>query len=96
MILAAVAAVAIGGEALRRRRAEFLERAEYFAEREAVSWRLRDQLLREASRSPGLKSGADRFAGFAAYEAAMRRKYERAARLPFLPVAPDPPDPLPE
>ncbi len=29
----------------------------------------------------------------AAYHAAMRRKYERAARYPWLPVAPDPPMP---
>jgi hypothetical protein len=46
--------------------------------------------------------GADVFMGFglvkpnamrAAYHARMRRKYERAARYPWLPVEPDPPEP---
>jgi hypothetical protein len=32
-------------------------------------------------------------AAYAAYHAALRRKYERAAARPFLPVAPDPPPP---
>ena len=29
------------------------------------------------------------------YHGAMRRKYERAARYPWLPVEPDPPEPSP-
>ena len=46
--------------------------------------------------------GVDVFSGFglvkpnaqrAAYHAEMRRKYERAARSPWLPVEPDPPEP---
>lgn len=39
------------------------------------------------------RPGFSKFRRIYDYEVAMRRKYERAARYPWLPVAPDPPEP---
>jgi hypothetical protein len=123
MILVAVAAVATGAEVMRRRRAEFLSRAESSAARERfhqwdrdyqlepvaeqqrkVDWLSRkvaeqpdDEPLRQlrdrfASDLSVLKADVDDAARSTAYDAAMRRKYERAARYPWLPVDRDPPE----
>jgi hypothetical protein len=43
--------------------------------------------------SVGVRREADACAERIAYHSRMRRKYERAARFPWLPVEPDPPEP---
>jgi hypothetical protein len=39
------------------------------------------------------RAGERRYRALARYHVELRRKYERAARYPWLPVAPDPPEP---
>jgi hypothetical protein len=94
MILVAVVAIATGAEVMRRRRAVYLAYAEYYSEREDRARRAHDEALASAAVLPRFGSAADSFGKLADYDASMRRKYERAADYPFLPVAPDPPDPL--
>ena len=71
----------VGGVRLKRRRDSFLARARFHAQTEAA--------CREAGRPAPDPSDWP----IIEYDAAMARKYRRAARYPWLPVEPDPPDP---
>src|SRR5436309_1037307 len=51
------------------------------------------RLVSDSRRPHMLRAYVPLRSGRAAYYAALRRKYERAARYPWLPVAPDPPPP---
>jgi hypothetical protein len=94
---------AAGFAALWRRSADFRERARYHANEESL-FLSRAQLWDDGS-SAGCREvppdatpeeyaqGARRCRARAAYQAALGRKYERAAARPWLPVAPDPPVP---
>jgi hypothetical protein len=81
MIAVAVVGLAMGGDRLERRRDDFLVLAQYHAAEEAfrrgVGRRVRHPLL------PRMIEHA----------AALARKYRHAARHPWLPVAPDRPEP---
>jgi hypothetical protein len=103
MIAVAVVALLLGGEMMRRRRQRYREQADFHAFAEAFC--ARDVRMARATppAPPGGTAasllnldGADRTAveqaaSAAAYHAAMKRKYERAARYPWLSVEPDPP-----
>ena len=81
MVAVAIMGLACGGEAMRRRRAAFLARAEWHEGR---------------SLDPGLiftKEGDLLAAKPWAYHRDMAAKYEQAASRPWLPVPPDPPEP---
>jgi hypothetical protein len=47
----------------------------------------------DVSRGPGLRSRRFFAGAVAEHEGSLRRKYERAARYPRLPLEPDPPEP---
>jgi hypothetical protein len=81
MVAVAAAAILIGAETMRRRSERFRGMAERFG------------LLERACRLFywGPDTPVDNPKAF--YYADLRRKYERAARRPWLPVAPDPPEP---
>jgi hypothetical protein len=88
MLAVAVAGMACGGEVVRRRRAAFLAQAEVhraLADYLSVS---EHYVLRPGDTHLSL-TGRRR----AEVEARLAAKYERAARHPWLPVAPDPPEP---
>jgi hypothetical protein len=87
MIVVAVVGLLLGGSAkvhrLRRRQSEFIDRARWhggFVYNWNSRWR------------PTPSEATSRWI---AYHAEMARKYEHAAKYPWLPVAPDPPDPPP-
>ena len=95
MVAVAVAAGACGFIELGRRRAVYRARAKHSAGTEALirggAWGYRlvsDRFGREHR----VIDRAD-LRALATYHAVMKRKYERAARYPWLPVAPDPPPP---
>jgi hypothetical protein len=91
LIAVAVVSVALGGELMRRRRISHREQAASHSDAEELSRAYAD----DARGQPG-PIAPQRVAWgevLAAYHAAMSRKYERAARYPWLPVAPDPPPP---
>jgi hypothetical protein len=98
MVAVAVVAFFIAGEQMRRAAAHYRVQAEYHAlweasfRREATKWRgvqpwvlggLRGQQARDVMLVPEV----------AEYHARLRRKYEHAARYPWLPVEADPPPP---
>ena len=104
-MMVAVAIVAIllaAGIILAQRSAAYRDRA---ARHAFAEWLLDSEAkMRRATPLAGIEGpGAallktfpndhDRTAAQAAYQAAMRAKYERAARYPWLPVARDPPEP---
>jgi hypothetical protein len=97
MIAVAVAALIMTRVEVRRRQNEFQQLAEYHKKERALIvagrgrtsgeieiWLRHDPLQRSWRHSSVWK---------AAYHSAMREKYERAARYPWLPVEPDPPEP---
>jgi hypothetical protein len=73
----------VGGDQLKRRRNYFLYRARFHALTVDV-WKEAGWPALDPSDRPIIE-----------YDAAMARKYWRAARYPWLPVEPDPPDPDP-
>jgi hypothetical protein len=101
MIVAAVAAALmaawVGIARLRRLSSDFRARAEQHAGIEETLRRIVASDGADApvdiSLGPGLRSRRFTVWAVAEYEAALRRKYERAARYPWLPVEPDPPEP---
>ena len=99
MVVVAIVAFVIAGEQMRRASARYRLRAESHAlreadlRREAEKWRgvqpwvfggLRGQEARDVMLLPEFVEYHARFG---------RGKYERAARYPWLPVEPDPPEP---
>src|SRR3954469_25325987 len=95
MIAVAVVAVALGAGRRRQRAPTFLQRAAEFAERETTSWLMVEASCRR-NPLPGLivvHEDPMRHRWWALYLGRLRRKYERAARYPWLPVPPDPPPP---
>jgi hypothetical protein len=102
MALVAVAALLMGAVdgylRLRRRSVAFRARAEQHAAMEEMLRRLLidvsgDRSPVDISPGPGLPSKRFTARFVADREASLKRKYERAARYPWLPVAPDPPYP---
>lgn len=98
MVAVATAAVLLGGyvefNLLRRRSAMYRDRAREHSEMEMV---LREIAAREGSRTrldispgPGLRTKPFTIPVVIDFEAGLKRKYERAARYPWLSVAPDP------
>src|SRR5947209_518836 len=109
MAAVVIAALALGGERVRRHREWCIERAKVHGF-EAESYALYgDEDLYEPSFDPSTtaeemerqaavrrKNEADEASlrrSKSTYHSALRAKYERAARYPWLPVAPDPPEP---
>lgn len=89
MVGVAVTALALAADQVRRRRADYLGRAAINADAEQMSRAYADD-----ARGPHCDpQRVERGDALAAYHAALRLKYERAARRPWLPVAPDPPEP---
>ena len=79
LVAVAVVGAVFGVEVMRRRRAYYLDRAS-------------GHFIAAAPYTPGY-FGDHPDPAKAAFHEAMRRKYERAAARPWLPVAPDPPPP---
>ncbi len=88
MVAVAVVALALGFEVTRRRRGAFRELARI---NENSAWVLRSEL--SESDEPGPHGDLARMRRLADHCDAMRQKYARAARYPWLPVAADPPAP---
>jgi hypothetical protein len=103
MVIVVVAGLLMGGSVagyrLERRRADCVRLAQYHAYMEDSLWRLEPRNIFEmqsGSRLEALLSDVDvALSRRVAYHAAMARKYRRAARSPWLPVEPDPPEPEP-
>jgi hypothetical protein len=101
MIAVAVAGLLLYGDDLRRRRTHFLERADDHSVY-AVYYRRLVRIVADERTSPGgsdpreqffLAEEEDAWRRRADYHESLIVKYERAARYPWLPVAPDPPEP---
>lgn len=102
IVIVAVAAILLGTEAMRRRRADYLSRADVHA---SIAEKARHfsaafdedvtlKGLRPITGPEILKSrmrDREHWDRFASYEDRLSRKYSLAARTPWLPVAPDPP-----
>ena len=101
MIVVAVAAwlmaAWVGLARLRRLSSDYRARAEHHAGVEETLRHIVASAGADApvdiSPGPGLRSRRFTARAVAAHEAALRRKYERAARYPWLPVEPDLPGP---
>ena len=94
MILVAVLALSLSAAVLWRRREHYRRLAEAYALTEMVL-RVDSNMARGSAAFPllDLSESMDRNARQADYYARLRRKYERAARRPWLPVEADPPEP---
>jgi hypothetical protein len=105
MIAVAILALLAFGESMRRRQERYLELA---ADHATMEWgqAIRAQAARATPPigvdGPGASllyywgndpKAVEQATILVEYHAAMRRKYERAARQPWLPVEPDPPEP---
>jgi hypothetical protein len=101
MIAVAVAGALLGAAVealrLRRRSAEYAALAGRHAANErtfrAIAAAGPGGALLLIAHGPGTRSRRTTPGAEADHEAALRLKYERAARYPWLPVAPDPPEP---
>jgi hypothetical protein len=82
MVAVAIVAALLGTRHAWLMRGYYLERADHFR---LIQWQLRSQ---------GSHAGLEPLAWIAHYRS-LEAKYERAARYPWLPVAPDPPGPTP-
>jgi hypothetical protein len=91
MAFVAVFAVALAVAVMLRRSGEFRALAEDQADSEQLSLSYAD----EARGPNGDRQRVARGEQMAAFHRALRAKYERAARYPWLPVEPDPPVPDP-
>ena len=99
----------IGGVRLKRWHDHFLHRARYHALMEVANWKAEHAHHELGLQFYGLDPGSESvravrakgsrniafFSRMAIYHAAMDRKYEYAARHPWLQVEPDPPPPEP-
>ena len=85
-------ATACGGYRLKQRRDHFLSQARLHEQNAATLMQVYEtnRILRTHWTRDDYLSTLSRISG---YHAAMARKYERAARYPWLPVEPDPPEP---
>ncbi len=94
MILVAVLALSLSAAVLWLRREQYRRLAEVYSLTEKVL-RVDSHMARGTAAFPllDLSDSMDRNARQADYYARLRRKYERAATRPWLPVAPDPPPP---
>jgi hypothetical protein len=99
MIAVAVVALVMGGYGLKRRRDDFLSRVQVHAEE--ATWRLEDSVML-CSRAVNSMDDIElarwkrRIAilpQLIAYHKALAQKYRGAARYPWLPIEPDPPEP---
>jgi len=93
MALVAVAAMVLAGVRLWRLRESYLERAAMHRRLEASTRRIAKYsgaMSRIGAEPPGADAALNKRAE---YRAELGRKYERAARYPWLPVPPDPPPP---
>jgi hypothetical protein len=88
MVAVAIVGLTLGFEVIRRRRVAFLEIARLNDNTASV---LRSEL--SESDEPGPHGDPITMRRLADYCDAMRKKYELAARYPWLPVEPDPPEP---
>jgi hypothetical protein len=101
MVLVAVAALALSVEATRRRMANlslaYLGKArEYQTKAEVASLNaLESEYLSQRGRTPDPKYAqrSIRYRRLCEFHLTMKRKYERAATRPWLPIAPDPAPP---
>jgi hypothetical protein len=91
MVLVAIAGLAMAGAIMVRRSTEFRALAEEQADAEMMSMSYADDARGEGGDSQRVARGEQ----MAAYHRELRAKYERAARYPWLPVEPDPPEPEP-
>ena len=89
MILIAVVAVIVFGFVLRKKSYDYQALAERHDE---ISWHFASIDEASMASSAHLPITSHRIEA-AAYHQRMKAKYERAARYPWLPVAPDPPEP---
>jgi hypothetical protein len=92
MALVAIAAFAMAGVMMVRRSNEFRAITEEQADAERASMEYADDARGERGDPQRVARGEQ----MATYHRGLRIKYERAARYPWLPVAPDPPEPDPE
>jgi cytochrome c-type biogenesis protein CcmH/NrfG len=94
LMLVTVAAIALGLDAMRRRRAEFTSRMAYHS----TQYRGRVRQL-AVDRAWGMSAGREAASpgpidrALVRYHFKMAEKYARAARYPWLSVEPDPPEP---
>jgi hypothetical protein len=98
MVAVAVVALSVAGEQMRRRAVRYRGLAERHAKIELVCRRTaaRLPLMKPSDYGAfcgGMARNIRRSPRLAAYQADLRRKYEHAARYPWLPVEPDPPEP---
>ena len=99
MILVAVVAFSIAGVQMRRQAKRYREQAAFHALREGIFRRQADleRRARLSSLPVDLCGQQARYIAliptFVEYHAELRRKYEYAARYPWLPIEPDPPKP---
>ena len=104
MVAVAVVGLAAGAEVMRRRGADFRRRASSYSELAADLHEVAASEAQSAlsgvyvSRTADgaiIPATRDLLTGRAGHYAALARKYERAARYPWLHVEPDPPEPPP-
>ncbi len=100
MVAVAIAAFMLAGGELLRRRNAYLEKAENFRHDivPPSGWdmgggTLSEEEFRKQLAAFQAEGEAIRRTPRSRHYQAMARKYERAARYPWLPVAPDPPEP---
>jgi hypothetical protein len=86
MAAMAIAGALLGAEIMRERRERFAELARVFG---GTAWSAR----RAAENPPGTHGDPVTMRSIAEYADALQMKYARASRYPWLPVAPDPPEP---
>ena len=93
MLLVAVVALTLGiGTECMRRRSRFLTLASFHAA-EACDGRIVPLAIRATMSETELTACDERRLAWEEYHAGLAAKYERAARYPWLPVEPDPPEP---
>ena len=90
MVVVAVAALLLGAVAILRRRAHFQVLADYHAEMARHARFDHGSIIRPNGAYVHIPLAAPSLVD---YHEDMARKYERAARYPWVPVEPDPPEP---
>jgi hypothetical protein len=93
MVVVILAGLACGLDAIRRRRAVFLDTARVWDNTGSVC-RQSAESVKLVEGGPGPHGGDEEtWRRLAAHCQAMKQKYELAARRPWIPVPPDPPEP---
>lgn len=102
MVLVAVAAFLLWSYQVSQRWVDCRNKVEHYGTVSAMQAAQANELRQQArlwrsrgstSQATEADSDAEHLEKWSAYDAAMKRKYERAARSPWLPVLPDPPPP---